>query len=281
MQRIRLLIRKAFTPITIMFIPHSDVKALRIKVTSIGILASVVLWFIGMGYVFSIAVDAFEYNRMKENLNYYSGQFIEMKKTMVSLKNAENEFRKLFSFKTKESVLEHIDTSDNGSIDMETLKDQIKLTMESVGEIKDYLSLQKDLYLATPKGWPVAGRISSPYGYREHPQTGLQDFHSGMDIASDPGTPVKATADGIVSFSGWSGGSGNLVALEHGLGFSTYYAHNRLVIVKAGQKVKRGDILGYVGSTGNSTGPHLHYEIWKEGRSLNPSTYIEGRTDVS
>jgi len=281
MLRIKLLIRKAFTPITIMFIPHSDVKALRIKVPSIGVLASVVLWFIGMGYVFSIAVDAFEYNRMKENLNYYSGQFIEMKKTMVSLKNAENEFRKLFSFKTKESVLEHIDTSDNGSIDMETLKDQIKLTMESVGEIKDYLSQQKDLYLATPIGWPVSGRISSPYGYRDHPKTGLKDFHSGMDIASDPGTPVKATADGIVSFAGWSGGSGNLVALEHGLGFSTYYAHNRQVIVKAGQKVKRGDILGYVGSTGNSTGPHLHYEIWKEGRSLNPSTYVEGRHDVS
>ena len=209
MQRIKLLIKKAFTPITIMFIPHSDVKALRIKVPSIGILASVILWFIGMGYVFSVAVDAFEYNRMKERLNYYSGQFIEMKETMTSLKNAEGEFRKLFSFKTKERVLEHIDTSDNGSIDMETLKDQIKLTMESVGDIKDYLSQQRDLYLATPKGWPVAGRISSPYGYREHPKTGARDFHSGMDIASDPGTPVKATADGIVSYAGWSGGRGN------------------------------------------------------------------------
>ena len=278
MQRIKLLIKKAFTPITIMFIPHSDVKALRIKVPSIGILACIVLLFIGMGYVFSVAVDAFEYNRMKERLNYYSGQFVEMKKTMTSLKNAEGEFRRLFSFKTKEDVLENIDTSDNGSIDMETLKDQIKLTMESVGEIKDYLSQERDLYLATPKGWPVEGRISSPYGYREHPQTGLRDFHSGMDIASEPGTPVKATADGIVSFAGWSGGSGNLVALEHGLGFSTYYAHNRLVVVKVGQKIKRGDILSYVGSTGNSTGPHLHYEVWKEGRSLNPSTYIEGRT---
>ena len=278
MQRIKLLIKKAFTPITIMFIPHSDVKALRIKVPSIGILACIVLLFIGMGYVFSVAVDAFEYNRMKERLNYYSGQFVEMKKTMTSLKNAEGEFRRLFSFKTKEDVLENIDTSDNGSIDMETLKDQIKLTMESVGEIKDYLSQERDLYLATPKGWPVAGRISSPYGYREHPKTGLQDFHSGMDIASEPGTPVKATADGIVSYAGWSGGSGNLVALEHGLGFSTYYAHNRQVIVKVGQKVKRGDILSYVGSTGNSTGPHLHYEVWKEGKSLNPSTYIEGRS---
>jgi murein DD-endopeptidase MepM/ murein hydrolase activator NlpD len=68
------------------------------------------------------------------------------------------------------------------------------------------------------------------------------------------------------------------VALEHGLGFSTYYAHNRLVAVKVGQKVKRGDILSYVGSTGNSTGPHLHYEIWKEGKSLDPSSYVQGRS---
>ena len=278
MHRIKLLIKKAFTPITIMLIPHTNRKALQVKVPSVGVFASVILWFIGTVYVFSVAVDALEYNRMKESLNYYSGQFSEMRKTMTSLKNAEAEFRRIFSFKTKERVLENIDTSDNGSIDMETLKNQVKLTMESVGEIKDYLSQQRDLYLATPKGWPVAGRISSPYGYREHPQTGLRDFHSGMDIATDPGTPVKATADGIVSFAGWSGGSGNLVALEHGLGFSTYYAHNRLVVVKVGQKVKRGDILSYVGSTGNSTGPHLHYEIWKEGRSLNPSTYIEART---
>ena len=278
MQRIKLLLKKAFTPITIMVIPHSDVKALSMKIPSIGILASIILWCIGMGYVFSVAIDAFEYNRMKQRVNYYSGQFLEMKKTMSSLKIAEDEFRRLFSFKTKEGVLENIDTSDNGSIDMETLKNQIKLTMESVGEIKDYLSQQRDLYVATPKGWPVTGRISSPYGYRVHPQTGMRDFHSGMDIASDPGASVKATADGIVSFAGWSGGSGNLVALEHGLGFSTYYAHNKLVVVKVGQKVKRGDILSYVGSTGNSTGPHLHYEVWKEGRSLNPVTFIEGRS---
>lgn len=261
-----------------MFIPHSDVKALRIKIPSIGILASLILWFIGTVYVFSVAVNAFEYNRMKENLNYYSGQFLEMKKTMISLKNAESEFRRLFSFKTKERVLESIDTSDNGSIDMESLKDQIKLTMESVGEIKDYLSQQRDLYVSTPKGWPVVGRISSSYGYREHPKTGARDFHSGMDIAADPGFSVRATADGIVSFAGWSGGSGNLVALEHGFGFSTFYAHNKLVVVKVGQKIKRGDIISYVGSTGNSTGPHLHYEVWKEGKPLNPLNFIEGRS---
>jgi murein DD-endopeptidase MepM/ murein hydrolase activator NlpD len=278
MPRIKLLLKKAFTPITIMFVPHSNVKALSVKVPSIGIVVSVVLWFIGMVYVLSVAVNTFEYHRMREKLNYYSGQFIEMKKTMTSLKSAESEFRRLFSLKTKERVLESIDTSDNGSIDMEALKKEIKFTMESVGEIKDYLSQQRDLYVSTPKGWPVVGRISSPYGYREHPKTGERDFHSGMDIAADPGVPVKATADGIVSFAGWSGGSGNLVALEHGSGFSTFYAHNRVVVVKVGQKIKRGDILSYVGSTGSSTGPHLHYEVWKEGKSLNPSNFIEGRS---
>ena len=278
MQRIKLLIKKAFTPITIMLIPHTDRKALQVKVPSVGVFASVILWFIGTVYVFSVAVDALEYNRMKESLNYYSGQFSEMRKTMTSLQNAEAEFRRIFSFKTRERVLENIDTSDNGSIDMENLKEEIKLTMESIGEIKDYLSQQRDLYMSTPKGWPVDGQVSSSYGYRLHPKTGARDFHSGMDIAADPGLPVKATADGIVSYAGWSGGSGNLVALEHGFGFSTFFAHNRLVAVNVGQKVKRGDILGYVGSTGNSTGPHLHYEVWKEGKALDPITFIEGRS---
>ena len=278
MPRIKLFLKKAFTPVTIMFVPHSNVKSLSIKVPSIGILASIILWFIGTIYVFSVAIDAFEYKRMKEKLNYYSGQFLEMKKTMSSLRNAEGEFRRLFSLKTKERVLDNLDTSDNGSIDMDTLKKQIQLTMESVGEIKDYLSQQRDLYISTPKGWPVVGRISSPYGYREHPQTGQEAFHSGMDIAAEPGLPVKATADGIVSFAGWSGGSGNLVALEHGFGYSTFYAHNKQVVVRVGQKIKRGDILSYVGSTGNSTGPHLHYEVWREGKSLNPGQFIERRS---
>ena len=278
MQKIRALLRKAFIPITIMFIPHSDVKTLRIKIPSIGILISILLWFIGTLYVFSVAIDAFEYNRMKEKLNYYSGQFLEIRKTMVSLKNTEAEFRRLFSFKTKERVLENIDTSDSGSIDMESLKEQIKATMERTGEIKDYLSQQRDLFLSTPKGWPVSGNTSSPYGYRVHPKTGIRDFHSGMDIAAAPGLPVKATADGIVSYAGWSGGSGNLVALEHGAGFSTFYAHNKSVAVTVGQRVKRGDIISFVGSTGNSTGPHLHYEIWRDGKALDPSIFIEGRS---
>lgn len=278
MHKVRAVIRKAFTPVTIMLIPHSNRKAINLKVPSVGVLVSVLLWFIGTIYVFSVAVDAFEYKRMKQSLNYYSSQFMELKSTITSLKKAEGELTRLFSFKTKAQVLKNLDTSDSGSLDMESLREQIRVSMESVGEIKDFLSQQKDVFLATPTGWPVDGHVTSPFGDRDHPRSGEPKFHTGIDIAAEPGTPVKATADGIVSFSGWSGGGGNLAVIEHGFGFSTYYAHNRMVVVKVGQKVKRGDIIGYVGSTGNSTGPHLHYEIIRAGKVVNPLAYIQGRS---
>jgi murein DD-endopeptidase MepM/ murein hydrolase activator NlpD len=275
---IKRLFKKAFTPITIMLVPHSKTRPLNLKVPFIGIFTSIILWCFGTVYIFSIAVDTFEYYKMKEKLNYYSQQFLELNATISALKKAENEFRRLFSLGSKEKVLENIDTSDNGSIDMENIKQQIKETIETVGEIKDYLHIQRDIYIATPKGFPVRGNISSNYGRREHPGSGENEFHSGIDISTNPGNPVRATADGIVSFSGWSGGSGNLVGLEHGHGFSTFYAHNRINAVKVGQKVHRGDVISYVGSTGNSTGPHVHYEIWKDGRHVNPQKYIEGKS---
>lgn len=279
MQRFKDLMKKAFTPITIMLIPHTSTRFLRLKIPSIGILASIILWLIGTVYVFSIVIDSFEYDRMKTKLNYYTGQFLELRTTILALKRTENEFRQLFSLKSKEEVLESLDNSDSGSIDLENLKQQIKITMETVGEIKDYLSQQKDIYLATPRGWPVEGRrITSSYGSREHPVSGKKDFHSGIDLASKPGTTVRATADGIVSFSGWSGGNGNLVVLEHGFGFSTFYAHNKKVNVKVGQRVKRDHIISYIGSTGHSTGPHLHYEVWLNKRSVNPYKYLKGRS---
>ncbi|GAB4412339.1 MAG: M23 family metallopeptidase [Thermodesulfovibrionales bacterium] len=274
---IKRFLRKAFTPITIMMVPHSNTKPFSLKVPSIGIILSVAMWLIGSIYVLSVAVRAFEYQMMKEQLNYYSGQFTELKATMNALKRAESEFRRIFSLGTKEKVLENIHPSDSGSIDIEALRDQIKNTVETVKDIKEYLKEQKDIYMATPRGWPVMGRVTSTYGRRENPVTGGEDFHSGIDIAVKPGTPIKATADGVVTFSGWSEGNGNLVALEHGFGYSTFYAHNRATAVKVGQRVKRGDIIAYSGSTGNTTGPHSHYEIWKNGRHVNPEPFIEGR----
>jgi murein DD-endopeptidase MepM/ murein hydrolase activator NlpD len=277
MHRVKRFVKKAFTPITIMIVPHSKTSPINVKVPFIGIFTSLILCCFGIVYVISIAVDTLEYYKTKEKLNYYTQQFTELNATIYALKKAEHEFKKLFSLGSKEKVLENVDTSDSGSIDMEMLKQQIRETIINVGEIREYLKTERDIYVATPKGFPVRGDISSPYGHREHPMTGKGDFHSGIDISTSPGNPVKATADGIVSFSGWSGGSGNLVVLEHGHDFSTFYAHNRRLNVKVGQKVKRGDVISYAGSTGNSTGPHVHYEIWKDGKPVNPRTYLKGR----
>lgn len=278
MSRLMKFLRKSFTPVTIMLIPHSNSRPLSLKIPSIGIIFSVAIWLTGSLYVVSMAVDTFEYHNMKQKLNYYSGQFIELNATMNALKKAESEFMRLFSLGTKEKVLESIPATDSGSIDMEALRDQIMNTMERVEGIKEYLKGQKDIYLATPKGWPVEGRITSSYGNRQNPVRGGYDFHSGVDISAGSGTPVRATADGVVSFSGWSGGSGNLVVIEHGFGYSTFYAHNSLNVVKVGQYIKRGDVVSHAGSTGSSTGPHSHYEIWKDGRHINPKPFLEGRS---
>ncbi|MGD0884857.1 MAG: M23 family metallopeptidase [Thermodesulfovibrionales bacterium] len=278
MSKIRGFIRKAFTPVTIMLIPHSNSKPFNLKMPSVGIVFSVVMWIVGTLYVLSVAVDAVEYRLMKDKLNYYSGQFIELRATMNGLQRAESEFRQLFSLGTKEKVLENVYPSDSGSLDIQALRGQITNTVQTVTEIKDYLKQQKDIYMAIPKGWPVTGQITSPYGNRENPIDGRDEFHSGVDISVESGTPIHATADGVVSFSGWNGGSGNLVGIEHGFGYSTFYAHNKNNLVRVGQRVKRGDIIAYSGSTGNSTGPHSHYEIWKDGRHVNPKQFLDGRS---
>ena len=102
-------------------------------------------------------------------------------------------------------------------------------------------------------------------------------FHTGVDISVPPGTKVSATADGIVSFAGWTEKSGIVVVVEHGRGFSTAYAHNQKASVKVGQRVVRGESIALSGATGVSTGPHVHYEIWKNGRHTDPADFLARR----
>ena len=122
-----------------------------------------------------------------------------------------------------------------------------------------------------PSIWPTTGVVTSPYGLR----WGGTDFHPGMDIANDMGTPIVATADGVVEYAGWnSGGYGNMVDINHGNGIMTRYGHASQVVVSAGQQVKRGQLIAYMGSTGFSTGPHVHYEVHVNGNRVNPISYL-------
>lgn len=125
-----------------------------------------------------------------------------------------------------------------------------------------------------PSPWPTIGWISSPFGYRTSPFTGRIAFHKGIDIAARIGTPIYAVSAGIVTFSGRRGEYGNLIIIQHPFGFSTLYGHNSINVVKSGDRVECGQLIGYVGNTGRSTAPHLHYEIRKDGRCLNPRKYL-------
>ena len=128
----------------------------------------------------------------------------------------------------------------------------------------------------TPSQWPTdGGYISSPFGGRPNPFSGYgRDWHPGIDIAVDYGTPVYASAAGYVEQSGWYGGYGKYVRLSHDFGYETAYGHMSRLAVSAGSFVKKGEIIGYVGSTGYSTGPHLHFEVMKYGEQVNPSSLM-------
>ncbi|MCC7243126.1 MAG: M23 family metallopeptidase [Acidobacteria bacterium] len=130
------------------------------------------------------------------------------------------------------------------------------------------------LAAATPSLWPTHGWLSSGTGGRSDPFTGEADFHPGLDISADRGTPVYATADGVVSQAAFSGAYGNLVVIDHKFGVETRYGHLSAFRTQRGQSVKRGDLIGLVGSTGRATGPHLHYEVRVSGRILNPLRFL-------
>lgn len=126
-----------------------------------------------------------------------------------------------------------------------------------------------------PSLWPLNGRLQSFYGNRSDPFSGTGAFHAGVDISATTGTPVRSTADGIVTHAEWSGAYGRLIIVDHGKGYQTYYAHLSRFEVVAGQEVRRGEIVGRSGATGRVTSPHLHYEVRQGGTPVNPYRFLK------
>ena len=154
------------------------------------------------------------------------------------------------------------------------LSDLLGVIGNRLDSVRDSVERRHALAAATPSVWPVAGWLTSSYGSRTDPFTNDTDFHPGLDISADYGQPVVATGDGTVITAGSNGAYGNMVALDHGFGIVTKYGHLSRIAVMSEQRVKRGDIIGYVGSTGRSTGAHLHYEVWMNGKLTNPMTLL-------
>lgn len=168
------------------------------------------------------------------------------------------------------STAEALEVAD----DVDELLRLSKFERERYQEVFDMLAEKRDLLDHTPSILPARGYFSRGFGHKEDPFTGFKQFHSGLDIANKKGTPIYATADGKVVSVRVNGGLGKMIAINHGFGYKTRYAHLDKYNIKVGQKVKRGDIIAYMGNTGYSTGPHLHYEVLKNGKSVNPYKYI-------
>jgi len=158
--------------------------------------------------------------------------------------------------------------------ELDKLLRQAKFEKESFDQIYSQLVSKKEVLDHTPSIWPAKGYLSRGFGVKPSPFTGLKQPHLGIDIAASKGTPVWSTACGIVEYTGWHKGLGKLIIIDHGYGYKTHYGHLNEIKVKRGQRIKRGKLLGTIGNTGYSTGPHLHYEVHYKGKAVNPQKYI-------
>ena len=158
--------------------------------------------------------------------------------------------------------------------EIDRVREAISLRRDSQEQIRGFLNDQSSLLAATPQGRPTNGWITSGFGMRNSPFTGVRKMHEGIDIACRTGTPVIATADGIVSRAQSVEGYGKLVVVDHGYGYQTFYAHNSRIHVKVGDRVRRGQKIAAVGSTGSSTGPHVHYEVRLNQVPVNPYKFL-------
>lgn len=157
---------------------------------------------------------------------------------------------------------------------MDRLDKKSKLVHQDITVMMERLYEKRDIISSTPSILPAKGWISSHFGYRQYPFTGEVSLHEGMDIAAFSGTPVYAPSDGVVVFAGYKQGYGKVIVLDHGYEMSTLYAHLKDIMVSKKQKVERKQVIGTIGNTGHSTGPHLHYEVRISNVPVDPSEFI-------
>ena len=209
--------------------------------------------------------------QMRQMLGMAGGKFINLPKGWEEAKQQEDSrFKDLFAGGVKE-----VDGEELGHY-IDAIEDSAKTRLAGFQEIAWYYANRRENLNSTPSIRPSDAPISSGFGYRLDPfGRRTTKRHNGVDFAGKPDSPIFATADGVVRHAGWVPSFGQAILLDHGLGYSTLYAHTTGIQVKTGDIVKRGDKIATMGSSGNSTGTHLHYEVWKDGQAVNPRNYFK------
>lgn len=291
--------------ITVMILPRDrgEVRQLSIPIK--------LLWTIGLCGVcfvlvniflladyFDQRVDRARMTQLADENKMLSGQFSALEETIEALQNdygtlvvKEKVIRDIFDLPVIDpetrmlgvggpadpdmaSVTQATATAMEISEDVDNLLRLSNFEQERYQEIYTLLQDKRELLDHTPSIMPTRGYMSRGFGYKNDPFTGFRQFHSGLDIANKTGTAILAAADGKVVSVRSNGGLGKMIVIDHGFGYKTRYGHLKSYKIKVGQKVKRGDIIAEMGNTGYSTGPHLHYEVLKNGKAVNPYKYI-------
>lgn len=189
-------------------------------------------------------------------------------------KKKRDKLKIAFQKKLKEIQKNNPDKNSEIAAKIKFLKEELNAISLKIAYHKESLQVKKERFAHTPSIPPVYGYILSGFGMRNHPVTGKRRFHKGIDYPAWIGAPIKATADGIIEHAGWAGTFGNVVVINHSYGYRTLYAHCSKVLVDRKEAVKKGQVIAQVGSTGISTGPHLHYEVRRWRRAVNPRQFL-------
>lgn len=288
---------------------QTTVPRMLLPVLAMCMMAAATALFVGISDYRRLKTEAMDLHSLRSDLRIQMERVAEQQNQIVSFSNKIDKLKAqltdLHSFEQKIRIIANLETGDDGtsmfgvggsdpeSLDPVALMEQDyqelvrdmhveirEIDQASVNQHNSFTSIfselegKRNLLAATPSIRPVKGWVSSRFGYRVSPFTGRREFHRGLDIATRDGTPIIAPADGVVTYAGRKGLMGNMLTIDHGFGMVTRYGHIKKILKKKGSRIKRGETIALVGSTGRSTGPHVHYEIRLNGLAVNPTRYF-------
>jgi len=284
---------------TILIIPEGSHRVRRfalqlsaLKWSAAGVVCSLILVLALAVYAVKAGFDRHEYEKLRtqarqhqQEMDQLVAKLEDLRKELLVMAQNDAKMRVMNKLTQPEGDtlggvggpavdVEPLDNLTSLQQQIDDLRREVDLRRVSQEEVHGYLNDQRSLLGARPTGWPSKGWVTSNFGVRRDPFDGKRRMHEGIDIATRSGVPVLATAAGIVREARSEPGYGKLVVIDHGYGFSTAYGHNSRLLVKVGQRVKRGDMIAAAGSTGRSTGTHVHYEVRVNGLPVNPHKYL-------
>ncbi|MEW6672522.1 MAG: M23 family metallopeptidase [Thermodesulfobacteriota bacterium] len=251
------------------------------------------------GYTFNmrnkLSFQQEEISQQRRQIQFFANEINRLKSSLASFHQFENKIRIISNIESSpessslfgiggqipadiEANLPVEESHDDLLREMHTQLKQVDeaatVQRQGFSSLLNYLEEQRNLLSSTPSIWPTKGWISSGFGYRESPFTGLREVHKGIDIAALNGQAINATGDGVVTFAGPKGSMGKMIVIDHGHGMVTRYGHLKTLSKKEGDTLKRGELIGFIGLSGRTTGPHLHYEVLIDGIPVKPRAYI-------